>query len=76
VAALGGPKAAGLFDPPTLRVWRLGEQIQVTWPATPGYLLQRSTDLAQWQDLDATLGLGSHRETIAAGPAFFRLRTH
>lgn len=75
VAALGGPKPAGLFDPPVLTISRAGPDVYLTWPATPGHLLQRSTDLFLWEELPATFGLGSYTESAGTGFAFFRVRS-
>lgn len=72
VAALGAPRPAGLFAPPVLAPPHVGQQVILTWPATPGYLLQRSTNLTDWQSLEATFGLGSHAEPVS-DRAFFRV---
>jgi len=72
VAALGGPRPAGLFDPPVLAPPTVGQQVILTWPATPGFLLQRSTNLIEWENVEATLGLGSHTEPVS-DRAFFRV---
>lgn len=72
VAALGVPRPAGLFAPPILAPPTVGQQVILTWRATPGYWLQRSTNLTDWESLEATFGLGSHAEPVR-DRAFFRV---
>lgn len=73
IQALGGTLSEGLYPAPRLIPVQNGPSLQLNWGATPGYLLQRSTDLQTWSSLPATLGLGSWTEAIAPPKAYFRL---
>lgn len=84
IAALGGPKAGGIFstappipDPVSLSIGREGQNIVLTWPAAPGRSLQRSANLhgGPWTPVPGTAGQGSHTVTPSAGQTqeFFRV---
>ncbi len=81
-AALGSPKASGIFAtpppsaPPTLSIEVSNGNATLTWPAAPGRRLQKSGTLAiaSWADVPGTSGQGSHTEPVQTGPpTFFRL---
>ncbi len=73
-AALGAARSEGLYaSPPPPQLSFTGGNVTLTWPAVPGFLLQRSENLVQWQSLDATTGLGEWQEAQSAGRAFYRL---
>ena len=75
ITALGATLPEGLYPRPSLEVGRSGNRVTLTWPPTPGYLLQRSPGAAAWTDLPETFGLGEWSEPIAPTPGrmFFRL---
>ena len=75
LAALGATLPEGLYPRPSLEVGRSGSRVTLTWPPTPGYLLQRSPGTAAWTDLPETFGLGEWSEPIVPTPGrmFFRL---
>jgi endonuclease/exonuclease/phosphatase family metal-dependent hydrolase len=74
IAALGGPRAEGVF---VRRLHAtLGDgNLSLAWSAAANTRLQRATTLvpAAWEDVPDTLGASSHREPTADSGAFFRL---
>jgi glycerophosphoryl diester phosphodiesterase len=76
ITALGATRAEGLFATPSLAITRSGNDIRLAWPATPGYLLERSSHPATpWTPLESTLNASSYTEPYSPAPgrAFFRL---
>lgn len=74
VAALGATRGEGLFARPAPPLLMVNDaELSLTWPPVPGFLLQRSSDLTNWQSLEPTLGVGAWAEPFAPGKAFFRL---
>ena len=73
VASPGAARREGLYAPPAPRLFTTaGGQLTLTWTPVPGFLLQRSANLTNWTNLDATCGAGSWSEPLAPGKAFFR----
>lgn len=76
ITALGATRAEGLFATPSLAITRTGNDIRLAWPATPGYLLERSSNPATpWTPLESTLNASSCTEPYSPAPgrAFVRL---
>lgn len=80
VRSLGGPGAPIDATPPPVlpapTVVRDGNNVKLTWPATPGVGLERSTTLkaGDWTPLNNTIGAGEYSEPLSGSSAFFRLR--
>lgn len=74
VAALGGPRADGIFVR-RLRAQRNGGDLSLTWNGATNTRLQRASSLAppNWQDVAGTAGADSYSQPATNGAAFFRL---
>jgi hypothetical protein len=48
-------------------------EVGVSWTAAPNIRLQRSSNLASWEDVPNTAGLDSTTVALGSGPVFFRL---
>jgi hypothetical protein len=75
VAALGGPRADGIFL--RLHIAYDGQSVEVTWPGSANVKLQRTVGLSpvDWQDVPDTLGASSCIETVTIEAGYFRLVT-
>jgi glycerophosphoryl diester phosphodiesterase len=74
VAALGGPRAEGIFAQ-RAHVTRAGTAVNITWAGAANVRLQKATSLSNpdWQDVPGTLGANSFAESTPTGTAFYRL---
>lgn len=73
VAQLGAARTEGLYAVPGLQFGAAGGVLQFAWPATPGYALEKSSDLANWTSIQETTGLGEWSMPQDQARQFFRL---
>jgi endonuclease/exonuclease/phosphatase family metal-dependent hydrolase len=74
VAALGGPRAEGIFVR-RLRAQRNGADLSLTWYGASNTRLQRTASLSSpnWQDVPGTANADSYTQPATNSAAFFRL---
>jgi len=74
VAALGGPRAEGIFVRRLNATWN-GSSVVFTWSAGTNVRLQKSNSLSLpvWQDVAGTLGAGDYSAAASTSGAFYRL---
>src|SRR4029078_8743075 len=74
IAALGGPRAEGIFVR-RLRAARNGADILLAWNGASNVRLQHSATLspADWLDVAGTTGASSYSQPATNSAAFFRL---
>ncbi len=73
VEQLGAVRSEGLYARPSLQLSAAGAMVDFAWPATPGYLLQKSADLLNWTNLEETISLGAWSLPRDQPHQFFRL---
>jgi endonuclease/exonuclease/phosphatase family metal-dependent hydrolase len=74
VAALGGPRAEGIFVRRLTATWN-GGNVVFTWSPGANVRLQKSTSLSLpvWQDVSGTLGASNYTVAASTRGAFYRL---
>lgn len=73
---LGGARSSGIFFAgaatlPPVSLTRTGNSVSLTWAASAGRRLQRSTTLSGWVDIPGTEGQNTFTETIQPGLRMF-----
>ncbi len=74
IAALGGPRAEGIFARSLHAAWH-GSEVVLTWSGATNVHLQRASTLApgEWREVPDTMGASSHEEPVSGAATFFRL---